>query len=253
MSKAAPLKAPMLNSAQDMIRKFAYNSRYIVNIDELTHDLFATTKELGVHQGHFIRYKKSKADLEIVKIDGSVNTPFTTRYDGEHMSRIDPFIRRAVNDLAPFTWDQVSRDEADNEDTQYFIQVCKDNGMADGFVIPSHDHDGTLGIVTFKGKGISTNFDLHPHLEHLAMHYRAGIKRIVDAQEPQPTEAVLTPRQLEVIKWIAAGKSDWETGAILGLSQATVNRHVELAKERLGVSTRIQVVVHALTTGLIGF
>jgi DNA-binding CsgD family transcriptional regulator len=187
----------------------------------------------------------------VIKITGSRNDGFSKRYACENLSRIDPFIRRAATYLTPFTWQQVANDEADNDETQYFIQTCKDHGMADGIVIPSHGNDGTLGIVTFKGKGVSTDVELHPYLHQLGVYYRAGIKRIEESHEPKLEDPPLTPRQLQCIQWIAAGKSDWEIAEILGLSQFTVNRHVELAKQRLGFSSRIQVVVHALTAGLI--
>jgi DNA-binding CsgD family transcriptional regulator len=59
----------------------------------------------------------------------------------------------------------------------------------------------------------------------------------------------LTQRQRECLKWVAAGKTDWEIGSILGLSEATINRHVERAKERLGVRTRVQAVVQAMSGG----
>jgi DNA-binding CsgD family transcriptional regulator len=62
----------------------------------------------------------------------------------------------------------------------------------------------------------------------------------------------VTPRESEVLAWVAAGKSDWAIGRILNISRKTVNFHVENAKRKLGVGTRIQAVIVALRTGLIG-
>ncbi len=62
----------------------------------------------------------------------------------------------------------------------------------------------------------------------------------------------LTPREIEVLKWIASGKSDWQIGKILRISDKTVNFHVENMKRKCGVSTRIQVVVQAVQMGKIG-
>ena len=61
----------------------------------------------------------------------------------------------------------------------------------------------------------------------------------------------VTPREGQVLHWIAAGKSDWEIGQILNISAKTVNFHVERAKRKFGVSTRIQAVLAALRKGLI--
>jgi DNA-binding CsgD family transcriptional regulator len=58
-------------------------------------------------------------------------------------------------------------------------------------------------------------------------------------------------RESQVLRWVAAGKSDWEVGQILRISEKTVNFHVENAKRKLGVATRIQAVVAAMREGLI--
>ena len=61
----------------------------------------------------------------------------------------------------------------------------------------------------------------------------------------------LTPREIEVLRWIATGKSDWQIGQILSISDKTVNFHVENMKRKLGVATRIQVVVQSVHEGKI--
>jgi DNA-binding CsgD family transcriptional regulator len=61
----------------------------------------------------------------------------------------------------------------------------------------------------------------------------------------------LTPREIEVLNWIATGKSDWQVGQILRISDKTVNFHVENMKRKMGVATRIQVVVKAVQAGKI--
>ncbi len=57
---------------------------------------------------------------------------------------------------------------------------------------------------------------------------------------------LLTAREIEVLHWIARGKSDWEIGEILQISAKTVNFHVENSKRKFGVPTRIQAVVLAI-------
>lgn len=50
--------------------------------------------------------------------------------------------------------------------------------------------------------------------------------------------AALTPRETEVLSWIAKGKTNRDVGDILGLSPRTVNKHLEHVFEKLGVETR---------------
>ena len=59
----------------------------------------------------------------------------------------------------------------------------------------------------------------------------------------------LTPRETQILEWIASGKSDWQIGKILAISKKTVNYHAENLKRKFGVSTRIQVVVAAMRGG----
>lgn len=62
---------------------------------------------------------------------------------------------------------------------------------------------------------------------------------------------VLSRRQLECLSWAEAGKSARDTGQILGISQRTVEKHLEQACGLLGVRTRIQAVVQARRLGLL--
>ncbi|MEN9366363.1 MAG: hypothetical protein RL489_721 [Pseudomonadota bacterium] len=48
----------------------------------------------------------------------------------------------------------------------------------------------------------------------------------------------LTPREAEVLYWVARGKTNRDIGDILGSSPATVKKHLEHVYEKLGVETR---------------
>ena len=49
---------------------------------------------------------------------------------------------------------------------------------------------------------------------------------------------LLTLREREVLGWLARGKSNAEIGAILGISSATVGKHLEHIYPKLGVENR---------------
>ncbi|KQW54607.1 response regulator transcription factor [Variovorax sp. Root411] len=51
-------------------------------------------------------------------------------------------------------------------------------------------------------------------------------------------DAALTPRETEVLSWLAKGKTNRDIGDILGTSPRTVNKHLEHIFEKLGVETR---------------
>jgi len=63
---------------------------------------------------------------------------------------------------------------------------------------------------------------------------------------PGPLEAApLTPREKDVLRWVAAGKTDRDVAAILGLSLRTVHKHLQHIYEKLGVETRTAAVMRA--------
>jgi DNA-binding CsgD family transcriptional regulator len=63
-------------------------------------------------------------------------------------------------------------------------------------------------------------------------------------------EAGLTPRELEVLRLIAEGRTDREIGELLSISRATAARHVANILLKLDVSSRTQAAAYAFRQGL---
>jgi DNA-binding CsgD family transcriptional regulator len=59
-----------------------------------------------------------------------------------------------------------------------------------------------------------------------------------EAAPSRLASAALTPRETEVLSWIAKGKTNRDVAEILGMSPRTVNKHLEHVFEKLGVETR---------------
>ncbi|WP_300520172.1 LuxR family transcriptional regulator [Aliiroseovarius sp.] len=55
----------------------------------------------------------------------------------------------------------------------------------------------------------------------------------------------LSDRQREVLEWIGDGKTNQDIATILGVKTATVEKHLRLAREKLGVETTAQAVLKA--------
>lgn len=64
-------------------------------------------------------------------------------------------------------------------------------------------------------------------------------------------ELKLTDRELEALTWVARGKSSADIAVILGISERTVNFHMDNAMRKAGVSTRVQAAVKCAMLGLI--
>ena len=72
--------------------------------------------------------------------------------------------------------------------------------------------------------------------------------------EPGAAESAgssLSARQAECLRWVAQGKTDPEIGIILDISPRTVRFHLDKAKDKLKVMTRVQAVTKAVKDRLI--
>ncbi|MGO4716334.1 response regulator transcription factor [Bradyrhizobium sp. 2TAF24] len=61
----------------------------------------------------------------------------------------------------------------------------------------------------------------------------------------------LNDREVETLTWVARGKTSAEIAQILGLTKRTVDFHVDNARIKLGVATRTQAAIKAVTGRLI--
>lgn len=64
-------------------------------------------------------------------------------------------------------------------------------------------------------------------------------------------EVNLNHREIETLTWVARGKTSAEIAKILGLSKRTVDFHIDNARIKLGVATRTQAAIKAVTGKLI--
>ena len=86
---------------------------------------------------------------------------------------------------------------------------------------------------------------MRPHLGNL---YRLSVAatRTEDAPPREhPLPESLTPRERDVLRWVAAGKTDRDVGAILEISPRTVHKHLQHIYEKLGVETRTAAAMRA--------
>jgi DNA-binding NarL/FixJ family response regulator len=62
-----------------------------------------------------------------------------------------------------------------------------------------------------------------------------------------------TPRELEILEYMAEGWSNGEIGEVLGITERTVRFHAGGIYSKFGVSRRIDAVREALRRGLVSF
>ncbi len=61
----------------------------------------------------------------------------------------------------------------------------------------------------------------------------------------------LSDRELEVLKWVSMGKTYWEIGVALTISDKTVKNHVQSIMKKLEANNRQHAVSKAFRMGII--
>lgn len=181
------------------------------------------------------------------------NTPDVWRqtYLDNNMSAIDSVIAESRRRIAPFTWAELLAmrpEPPEEEPLSAFSAAC---GLEDGFVVPIHGPGGYVAVASL----LSTHVLPSPTPEQRAWlymlsflaHERCRALKNVDPGGPQIEK--LTARENDCLRWVAAGKSDWEIGRILGIAPTTVKFHVERARRKLGAHSRTQAVARLFLRG----
>ena len=87
---------------------------------------------------------------------------------------------------------------------------------------------------------------------HMLALYAHGRLRYLNGPIGRPVvRRGITPREAEILKWAAAGKTAVEIADITGLTPRTINQHCENAQKRLGTNNRLHTVVEAIRHKLI--
>ncbi len=89
-------------------------------------------------------------------------------------------------------------------------------------------------------------------LRLMTVHLQSSYLRLAN---DKPKEEIvlpsLTARERDCLSYCALGKTSWEIGQILGISEKTVDFHISNASVKLDANSRIFAVVKALRHGLI--
>jgi len=142
-------------------------------------------------------------------------------------------VAQRISDSVPFA--EFRKSALYNE---YYRRVRIDHALA----LPIYVRDGLL--VSFVLNRARRDFSdreralldlLRPHLARV--YQRAS------------NSGQLTTREAEVLRWVAAGKSDAQIGAILGISARTVQKHLQNVYDKLGVENRTAAAMRASGRG----
>lgn len=200
-------------------------------------------------------YLRRTTPFEYHVLMANMPSGFVAAYN-EKYTEGDPSIPDVISGNKCILWSETAAsEEAVSSGYRNFLKFVRTYGMDDGLTIPIHRPGTYCGVVVLGGErpDISQESIILSQLLAIYGHDRALDIFMQDREVDTPREKpiTLTPRERECIRWVSEGKSDWEISEIVGISQSTVHFHVENAKKKLNVRTRVQVVVQAMSQGQI--
>ena len=80
---------------------------------------------------------------------------------------------------------------------------------------------------------------------------RVAAKMAAWTHSRESGKGALTNREMEVLKCVVDGKTNQEIGATLGISEKTVEKHLEAIFRKLGVASRVEAAVLAVKEGIV--
>lgn len=129
-------------------------------------------------------------------------------------------------------------------------------GFSAAIIVPVHSPGGRIGAVVWVARDV---VDLPAVFEREAERMFILATRLIAAHadaaarlRPGTMVGQLTPREVQCVRWAAAGKTNSEIGIILALSVSTVRFHLRNAGDRLGASSRSQTIQVATGHGFLG-
>ena len=145
----------------------------------------------------------------------------------------------------PATCDVPVDFEVTTEALDFFIRHQIETGCCIGLSQPRSRGRAVMALVGQPGwqqDQLDGLIDTH----HDAIFAIAGVMHRCLAALPFRVESrALTPRQREVLEWVAHGKTTADISLIMGIAAPTVEKHLRLARETLGVDTTAHALIKA--------
>jgi len=172
---------------------------------------------------------------------------FGAEYHRQNYYQDDPIAAWCRRSIDPYEWAEARYDPHAWPRAAKVMRLAADFGMKKGFCVPIIRGNGFTACVTMAG--VRPDFEPRAkkamHLISLYAHAKAASLLRIDAGV-RTNGKRLSARECEVLKWIGAGKSSWEAGKIMGITERTVNKFVINASRKLNATTRTQAVVNAI-------
>ena len=221
--------------------------------DQLLTEIVRFTQSLGFEKVSAMTViDHMLGEAEFITLD---NTPAAFRdvFSNVGRARLDPVMQHCKRQSVPIIWDQATYTAVGKGDEwERQAQFGYHTGIAMALHLPEGRHfflgvDRDQALPRHSGELTRMVADL----QLFAVHAQDAAHRVLLPRAADPDVPALTPRELECLRWTMEGKTAWEVGGIVGITERTAGLHINNATHKLGCANKHQAVLKALRLGLI--
>jgi LuxR family transcriptional regulator, activator of conjugal transfer of Ti plasmids len=244
-------------------REFTYNLDVATCSSMLRQAAGKLFESLGFE---FFMYNVFPSDAVVISNTGQdlvlTNFPpqWVSHYMSEDFGKVDPVPGYLVTENRICHWDRLIASTTLTKEQQRFKDDAMSAHISSGITLrigSRHGEFATLICVPARNASLCQDqlAELEPILELVGNYFHAKALNILVRErlsaQSQMQVASLTPREREVLYWASLGKTGWETGTILGISQKSVELHTDNAKTKLAATNKTHAVAKAIMCGII--
>ncbi|KTT63950.1 hypothetical protein NS383_17715 [Pseudomonas oryzihabitans] len=199
-------------------------------------------------------------------LKSSISAPFSTSviisnypeqwrstYDTHAFHEVDPVVHHCLSSSISLLW---TEDNFRTKAERKLYEEAHSHGVRSGLCIPIHGPRGEFGMLNFLCDRRSPDSVVSENgLAFFSLLRDYAVESFTklqghDENEPEVLPK-LTARELECLKWVAAGKTSWEISRILSCAEVTVNYHVTNLMRKFNADTRQHAVMRGIRSGLV--
>ena len=180
---------------------------------------------------------------------------FLENYSRQKFALSDPLVARGLSGSEPFSWEDAIASHtplATAPQVKKLLELSADYDLKGGLAYASRptslsNEASYICLETGRAPFSPTHTEA---LRYALPHLHELLRRVCE-KAPVKMTAALSGRELEVMQWIKEGKTAWEIGVILSISERTVKFHIANCYAKLNVTNRSQAVARAMRLNLI--
>ncbi|WP_456773942.1 LuxR family transcriptional regulator [Bradyrhizobium sp. USDA 4369] len=180
------------------------------------------------------------------------------RYFHEKYDDIDPALHAVSSTFIASSWSDLLESSTIGARQRRMLDEAWCMGLANGYTLPIVTEFGECAAISVVPEANSSADRTErglPIVSALAQRFHSKAKKIILAGSLKSgtsrRKSLLSGREIDVLFWTAKGKTAWETAAILGISQKSVELYTENAKTKLHAVNRTHAVMKAVMLGVV--